>query len=117
MRCPNCDFALETGTCPECGKDNVTEAKFCNWCGQELPRALSDPLEVASSRERLACPDGMCIGIIGEDGLCVICGKSYSEPPGPDNREKDGREETETEETGNPGAADDQESGSGAERK
>jgi hypothetical protein len=32
-------------------------------------------------QERVACSDGMCIGIIGPDGLCVVCGKQYSGPP------------------------------------
>jgi hypothetical protein len=28
------------------------------------------------ARERVPCPDGMCIGIIGKNGRCGTCGKS-----------------------------------------
>jgi hypothetical protein len=82
MRCPNCDFVLKSGACPGCGQDNVLEAKFCNWCGQPLEPPKPQPLgEEEVLQERVACSDGMCVGIIGPDGLCVVCGRKYSGPP------------------------------------
>jgi hypothetical protein len=44
----------------------------------------------------------MCIGIIGEDGLCVICGKSYNDPPAAADRDQE--EATDAEEASNPAA-------------
>jgi hypothetical protein len=30
---------------------------------------------------RELCPDGMCVGVIGADGRCKVCGKPGSGPP------------------------------------
>ena len=101
MQCSNCNFTLPGQECPSCGKENVLEAKFCNWCGNELasaPAAVENEEgdQAVKSGERLACSDGMCIGIIGDDGLCVVCAKAYSGPP---SLEEDAGEDAETEET------------------
>jgi len=47
---------------------------------------------------RRLCPDGACIGVIGDDGRCRVCGRSASggEAPagfvaqGPENDDQDG---------------------------
>src|SRR4051812_12008505 len=26
--------------------------------------------------QRLLCPDGACVGVIGDDGLCKVCGRA-----------------------------------------
>jgi hypothetical protein len=31
--------------------------------------------------ERKLCSDGNCIGVIGEQGVCNICGKPYAGEP------------------------------------
>jgi hypothetical protein len=61
----------------------VREAKFCNWCGQALepPDPLPVVVEEKPAPDRVACSDGMCVGIIGANGACVVCGKKYSGPP------------------------------------
>jgi hypothetical protein len=30
-----------------------------------------------SLEDRILCPDGACIGLIGSDGRCKVCGKLY----------------------------------------
>src|SRR5579883_1949635 len=37
--------------------------------------------EVAGWTERELCPDGTCLGVIGPDGRCKICGKSGNGEP------------------------------------
>ncbi|MEK6607675.1 MAG: hypothetical protein AABZ30_08450 [Myxococcota bacterium] len=36
--------------------------------------AESDDLDLAS---RILCPDGTCIGVVGGDGRCKLCGAVY----------------------------------------
>ena len=33
---------------------------------------------------RRLCPDGSCVGVIGDDGRCRICGRAASGGPAPD---------------------------------
>ena len=81
MQCPNCDFNLPGKTCNQCGKENPEQHKFCGFCGSKI---IVKPVVVESSgsvpKERTACSDGMCVGIIGEGNKCVLCGKLYSGP-------------------------------------
>lgn len=34
------------------------------------------PVEIGEWKERALCPDGACIGVIGDDDKCRVCGKS-----------------------------------------
>jgi DNA-directed RNA polymerase subunit RPC12/RpoP len=65
-------------TCASCGRKSLPEARFCAQCGQELESAPPDQAAPElDPKKRLACSDGMCIGIIGPDGKCTVCGKPY----------------------------------------
>jgi len=76
-----------SGTCKVCGRAAP------NW-GDERKRGLvadatpsdddqpdgegtaEDAVAVrAGDPERVLCPDGACIGVIGDDGRCKVCGK------------------------------------------
>jgi hypothetical protein len=61
----------------------------CKVCGTVSPSAVADPRhqgmvaqgdgEVEADDgedERELCPDGTCIGLIGEDGRCNVCGRA-----------------------------------------
>jgi hypothetical protein len=59
----------------------------CKVCGTVSPSAVADPrhqgmvaLEEGESGaededDRELCPDGACIGLIGDDGRCNVCGR------------------------------------------
>jgi hypothetical protein len=34
-----------------------------------------------TSKQRLLCCDGSCMGVINDQGVCSICGRPYSEEP------------------------------------
>ena len=34
------------------------------------------PAEIGEWKERALCPDGACIGVIGDDDKCRVCGRS-----------------------------------------
>jgi hypothetical protein len=42
---------------------------------------LSNPMTDESLDDRVPCSDDMCVGIIGENGRCGICGKPGTPPP------------------------------------
>ena len=42
----------------------------------EVEPARADDSQPLDWGERKVCPDGACIGIIREDGLCSVCGRS-----------------------------------------
>ena len=42
---------------------------------------MSEPAKFDSHRR--LCPDGGCIGVIGSDGRCRVCGRSAGGGPGP----------------------------------
>jgi len=61
----------------------------CNVCGRAAdgtaaeaePEAESEAAtesESASDDDRRLCPDGACIGLIGPDGHCKVCGTAAS---------------------------------------
>jgi len=68
------DEPAPTKTCSSCGAESQEEFKFCPECG-EFFRNL-DAADVEPG-QRVACADGMCIGIIGSDGKCTECGKPH----------------------------------------
>jgi hypothetical protein len=43
--------------------------------GDEAPPVPADP-PAPDSSDRVCCPDGACVGIIGPEGRCGICGRS-----------------------------------------
>lgn len=85
--CHNCGHELpapEGGepkllTCDNCGHKSLPEAKFCVQCGESLEAAPAGEEQATGfdPNKRIACSDGMCIGIIGPDGKCTECGKPY----------------------------------------
>ena len=87
--CPECGKALPPGpeepkllTCESCGHNAGPEDNYCPSCGVSLaPDGEEDQPEDESfdPNRRMACPDGMCIGIIGPDGKCTECGKSHDQ--------------------------------------
>ncbi len=80
MQCPNCDFQLPYKLCNQCGKPNPENHKFCGFCGSKIIVRQAQNESGNAPKERLACSDGMCIGIIGEGNKCTTCGKPYSGP-------------------------------------
>ena len=38
--------------------------------------AAGTPVEEHEWSQRKLCPDGACVGVIGANGLCTVCGKS-----------------------------------------
>ena len=81
--CHHCGMALPAPggeppkllTCDSCGHKALPEAQYCAGCGDPLHRqeapADFDP------NARVACSDGLCVGIIGPEGKCTECGKPY----------------------------------------
>ncbi len=65
--------------CDSCGRKALPAARFCPDCGQPLGHHAHEEHagEGFDPGKRLACSDGMCIGIIGPDGKCTECGKPY----------------------------------------
>ena len=95
--CPECGKALPAGpeepkllVCESCGHTHAAgpDEHYCPACGKSLTEeetvGESEPADF-SPDARQACPDGMCIGIIGPDGKCTECGKAAGQA-----EEKDG---------------------------
>jgi hypothetical protein len=74
-----------TKKCPVCAEEIKLEAIKCRFCGETF-----DPQDVArqttaakieeSLENRVLCTDGNCIGVIGPDGRCQVCGKEAESP-------------------------------------
>jgi hypothetical protein len=89
--CPdgNCTGVLdEAGVCKVCGARGAPApagtsgeasdaADAAGAAGAEAP-AASDGAGDDEITTRQLCPDGACIGIIGPDGKCKVCGRSAS---------------------------------------
>jgi hypothetical protein len=86
------------GRCKECGKPYDGELPLPKQSAPEQPdiRQESQPDEKATEDEemeteaadeaddsvwenRVLCSDGNCIGVIGSDGRCKECGKTYEQ--------------------------------------
>jgi hypothetical protein len=73
MKCPHCGGDLEMAVCPECRGETPQDSDYCcrcgvNWAERELPPDLAN---------RVLCPDGTCTGILNEQGVCGVCGRSF----------------------------------------
>ncbi len=77
LTCENCGHEAPGRTCSECRENVPLWAKFCPHCGASMKTEKraegGDPLAMENRR---ACPDGNCIGILGADGRCILCGKA-----------------------------------------
>lgn len=82
LNCEKCGHEIETLDCGNCGGKNPTDAQYCCYCGKPFQDKVSgkkekkdkkgDPYDIEN---RVLCPDGSCIGIINEKGVCTECGK------------------------------------------
>jgi hypothetical protein len=69
---------------------------------------------VTEWERRELCPDGACVGVIGQDGLCKVCGRAaqgsqgvYRESPNEPREEPEPREPEATAEATDTAHADD----------
>ena len=66
--------------CPRCGTENrlqkisVGFIQKCNKCGN-VDYFKEKGMDEDPWRNRMLCSDGNCIGVIGRDGRCKMCGK------------------------------------------
>ncbi len=76
LTCENCGYEMPASDCRNCGESVPRWAKFCPHCGegQEAAKAVQGEGDPLLMENRRACPDGNCIGILGADGRCIICG-------------------------------------------
>jgi hypothetical protein len=68
------------GKCKECGKSydgKLPEGKAAEIVHEIIPeeKVTADAQPDDDWDTRVLCPDGSCIGIIGQDGKCKECGK------------------------------------------
>lgn len=83
MICEKCGGETETITCGRCGGTIMKLGPFCYLCGQkhteaETTTAVDTGGPIDDFSERVLCSDGACIGVIGENGVCKVCGKPYT---------------------------------------
>jgi len=82
MICEKCGGETETITCGHCGGVIMKLGSFCYLCGQKHieveTTTESDAGETDDFSDRVLCSDGACIGVIGENGVCKVCGKPYT---------------------------------------
>ena len=69
----------ETQECSQCGREVPVDDNYCADCGQSMNAAPKPKAKGKAPKKRVACSDGMCIGIIGPDGKCTECGKPYQD--------------------------------------
>ncbi len=78
MECPHCHEKLPSKECPHCQAEVGEDAVYCPQCGEKLSQIEQPPVGGGDEWEdRVLCSDGTCIGIIGPDGKCKVCGKPY----------------------------------------
>jgi len=81
----------DDGRCKVCGKagskarpkpapstdDSALEAAAAELAGVVSPGEVEaiEPAVVDDDEQRTLCPDGGCVGVIGENGRCKVCGK------------------------------------------
>lgn len=88
--CPDgaCTGLLDAGNrCSACGKvwgphdvpvfDMVTAAEpVADSPPEDAPSAVQEATDDGFDPHRRLCPDGACVGVIGENGRCSECGRS-----------------------------------------
>lgn len=60
--------------CPDCNQYISASSSACSHCG----RAMTE-LPVASKPARVACSDGNCTGVVGDNGVCGCCRRTPEE--------------------------------------
>jgi hypothetical protein len=83
--CHHCGLALPAPggeppkqiACASCGRPALPDASYCPGCGDPLHAHAGEDAGSFDPNERQACSDGLCVGIIGADGNCTVCGKPY----------------------------------------
>lgn len=74
MECPHCHQPLPSILCPSCEAEIPAESSYCLHCGEPIESETAGDDDFA---DRILCSDGACIGVIGPDGKCKVCGKPY----------------------------------------
>jgi hypothetical protein len=69
----------EDGRCRICGRDAELAAPSDDFLADGTKRVASvpnrdEPSAFDDSSDRRLCPDGACVGLIGADGRCKVCG-------------------------------------------
>jgi hypothetical protein len=67
------------GRCNVCGRARELAAAKEAWA---TDGGAAAPIEVEEDEERELCPDGSCIGLVGADGRCKVCGLARGSVPG-----------------------------------
>ena len=63
---------MSAKACPVCGCEISGDKEVCPACLRE------ESLKLGDLETRTVCSDGSCIGVIGTNGRCNVCGKSKS---------------------------------------
>ncbi|MDD5308742.1 MAG: hypothetical protein PHU25_15600 [Deltaproteobacteria bacterium] len=64
------------GRCKVCGVSSVDgDASPPTGEAPEFKPGVDDPADLDPS-DRVCCPDGTCVGILGPEGRCGVCGRS-----------------------------------------
>ena len=83
MLCEKCAGEAGSAVCGGCGKTVYLLGPFCYHCGSRIASQARQIVAAPESDQeidfsaRLLCSDGTCIGVIGENGTCKVCGKPY----------------------------------------
>ncbi len=74
-RCKECGLLYEGGEpLPKEGLPDLAADSVPPLDTDENP--VADTESASEPSDRVCCPDDMCVGIVGDDGLCGTCGKA-----------------------------------------
>jgi hypothetical protein len=70
----------ESGRCRVCGRTESGEASQATAAPEDVSDGGAEAeatgeAEAAFAAGRKLCPDGACIGVVGADGRCKVCGR------------------------------------------